>query len=497
MESVFTKQFVSYKSVHIVAFVLAKSDYVKQQYEVSVSHHDAQYRTHHLFQEERRDEEKRYQQHRHVRTAHKSPHIELRDADDDERTHHENQEREGYVDIEKIFRRHASTHSQIAHDNGTDKQCIDNNLIELYLSCGKHEVVHSGVDGEYQDVHNEQMSERDGVRRHFLQPQAEDHLRRKDEGNGDEEHREVSGFGSQAHQRRAAVQIARSIILHYLRRDGFLRIVGKGLQDGSDGIGYGKSGVHRGAEEHVDDERSALRLAYRGNGSDADTDGEIEHVIILAPLTHEDKAGDGSKLPTAIGEEHHRGEGGHECHDVGIDNQLVLEMVDEQISEEQLEKAHRHVRGAEHEEALTGYEQSVIGHADERHGCCHDGDIKDTQHSLHVTVIADMVHDIPMSGGQGYRHGQQGNEHMYDKIDIKLTAHLLLVLLANGYGNETVGRGHHNGVDDAYEGDDAGYDRIESVVAYTQSLQTEACIEQSAYGYDGESDVKDERVYRY
>ena len=40
-------------------------------------------------------------------------------------------------------------------------------------------------------------------------------------------------------------------------------------------------------------------------------------------------------------------------------------MVDEQISEEQLEKAHRHVRGAEHEEALTGYEQSIIGHADE------------------------------------------------------------------------------------------------------------------------------------
>ena len=326
------------------------------------------------------------------------------------------------------------------------------------------------------------MGERDGIRRHFLQPQTEYHFRRKDEGNGDEEHREISGFGSQTHQGRATVQIARSIVLHYLRRDGFLRIVGKCLKDGTDGIGDGKSCVHRGAEEHVDDERTALRLAYRGNGTDAYTDGEIEHVIILAPLTHKHKAGDGSKLPTAIGEKHQRGEGGHECHHVGIDNQLVLEMVDEQISEEQLEKAHRHVRGAEHEEALTGYEQSVIGHADERHSRCHDGDIKDTQHGLHVAVIADMVHDIPMSGGQGYRHGQQGNEHMYDKIDIKLTAHLLLVVLANGYGNETVGRGHHNGVDDAYEGDDAGYDRIESVVAYTQSLQTEACIEQSAYG---------------
>ena len=86
---------------------------------------------------------------------------------------------------------------------------------------------------------------------------------------------------------------------------------------------------------------------------------------------------------------------------------------------------------------------------------------------------------------------------MYDKIDIKLTAHLLPVVLANGYGNETIGRGHHDGVDDAYEGDDAGNDRIESVVAYTQCLQTETRIEQSANGYNSESDVKYERVYRY
>lgn len=43
-----------------------------------------------------------------------------------------------------------------------------------------------------------------------------------------------------------------------------------------------------------------------------------------------------------------------------------------------------------------------------------------------------------MSGGQGYRHGHQGNEHMYDKIDIKLTAHLFLIALTNGYGNKTV-----------------------------------------------------------
>ena len=480
-----------------MAFVLTQSYEVKQQNKVSISHHHALYRSSHLFQIERRGEEKRYQQHRHVRPAHKSPYIELRDADDDERTHKENQEREGYVDIEQIFRRHATSHRQVSHDNRTYKQGVDNHLIELYLSRGEHEVVDAGVDGEYQDVHDEQMGEPDGIRRHFLKPQTEYHFRRKDEGNGDEEHREVSGFGSQTHQGRATVQIARSIVLHYLRRDGFLRIVGKCLKDGTDGIGDGKSCVHRGAEEHVDDERTALRLAYRGNGTDAYTDGEIEHVIILAPLTHKHKAGDGSKLPTAIGEEHQRGEGGHECHYVGIDNELVLEMVDEQISEEQLEKAHRHVRGAEHEEALTGYEQSVIGHADERHSRRHDGDIKDTQHGLHVAVIADMVHDIPMSGGQGYCHGQQGNDHMYDKIDIKLTAHLLLVVLANGYGNETVGRGHHNCIDYAYEGDDAGYDRIESVVAYTQSLQTEACIEQSAYGYDGESDVKDERVYRY
>ena len=63
-------------------------------------------------------------------------------------------------------------------------------------------------------------------------------------------------------------------------------------------------------------------------------------------------------------------------------------------------------------------------------------------------------------GGQGYRHGQQGNEHMYDKIDIKLTAYLFFIALTNGYGNETVRGGHHNCIDYAYEGDDAGNDRV-------------------------------------
>ena len=125
----FTKQFVSYKGVNVVAFVLAQSDDVKQQDEVSISHRNARYRPYHLFQTERRNEKKRYQKPRNVRTAHNTPYIELRDADNDERTHLEYMEREGYVDIEQIFRRHASAHRQIAYDNGTNEQCIDNDLI--------------------------------------------------------------------------------------------------------------------------------------------------------------------------------------------------------------------------------------------------------------------------------------------------------------------------------------------------------------------------------
>lgn len=62
---------------------------------------------------------------------------------------------------------------------------------------------------------------------------------------------------------------------------------------------------------------------------------------------------------------------------------------------------------------------------------------------------------------------------------------------------KTIGGGHHNGVDDAYEGDDTGYNRIQSVVAYTQCLQTETRVEQSTDGYNSEADVKYERVYRY
>ena len=178
------------------------------------------------------------------------------------------------------------------------------------------------------------MSERYCIRRHFLQPQTENYFRRKDEGNGDEEHREISGFGSQTDKGCATVEIARSIILHNLWRDGFLCIVGKVLQYRTNRIGYCKSGVHRGAEEHVDNERTTLSLADCGYGSDAYTYGEIKHIIVFAPLAHKDKTRDGCKLPAAIGKEHHRREGGHECHYAGIDDELMLEMVNKKISEE-------------------------------------------------------------------------------------------------------------------------------------------------------------------
>ena len=118
-------------------------------------------------------------------------------------------------------------------------------------------------------------------------------------------------------------------------------------------------------------------------------------------------------------------------------------------------------------------------------------------HRVHIAIVRHMMNDIPMTQGQRNGYCEQRNEHMYHKVHIELTARLLLIVLADGNGNETVGGGHHDGVDDAYEGDDAGNDRIQSVVTYTQCLQTETCVEQTADGYNGESDVKYERVYRY
>lgn len=37
----FTKQFVSYKRIHVVALILAQSDGVKQYDEISISHNHA------------------------------------------------------------------------------------------------------------------------------------------------------------------------------------------------------------------------------------------------------------------------------------------------------------------------------------------------------------------------------------------------------------------------------------------------------------------------
>ena len=81
-------------------------------------------------------------------------------------------------------------------------------------------------------------------------------------------------------------------------------------------------------------------------------------------------------------------------------------------------------------------------------------------HRVHVTVVRHMMHYVPMPQRQSDNYSEQCYEHMYHKVHIELTAHLLLVVLADGNGDETVGGGHHNCVDDAYEGDDAGNDRV-------------------------------------
>lgn len=99
---------------------------------------------------------------------------------------------------------------------------------------------------------------------------------------------------------------------------------------------------------------------------------------------------------TAISPEYNGRICGHESCDKCIYEELLLEMVYQQVSTNQFENTCENICGAEYKKLFLCKEQTIVGYTDERYGGCYDGDVENGINISHVTVVVDIIGDIPM-----------------------------------------------------------------------------------------------------
>lgn len=142
-------------------------------------------------------------------------------------------------------------------------------------------------------------------------------------------------------------------------------------------------------------------------------------------------------------------------------------MVYQQVGTNQFENTCENICGAEYKKLFLGKKQAIVGYTDERYSGCYDGDVENSINISHVTIVVDIIADIPMSYRQCYKNCKNRNTDMNEEVDAKCITAFFVISFSYGDSHISVGGDNHHCVDDRSECYDASYYGKEPIVACT------------------------------